>query len=57
MLIRKLFRFENAHIVRGCTSRRCAAIPIASSCCWRRMPSTTGRWSTTSACSRAACAS
>ncbi|MCL7461372.1 6-carboxytetrahydropterin synthase [Pseudomonas sp. NW5] len=24
MLIRKLFRFENAHIVRGCTSRRCA---------------------------------
>ncbi|THG77600.1 6-carboxytetrahydropterin synthase [Pseudomonas sp. A-1] len=24
MLIRKLFRFENAHIVRGCTSRRCS---------------------------------
>lgn len=24
MLIRKLFRFENAHIVRGCSSRRCA---------------------------------
>jgi 6-pyruvoyltetrahydropterin/6-carboxytetrahydropterin synthase len=23
MLIRKLFKFENAHIVRGCTSRRC----------------------------------
>lgn len=24
MLIRKLFRFENAHIVRGCSSQRCA---------------------------------
>lgn len=24
MLIRKLFKFENAHIVRGCTSRRCS---------------------------------
>lgn len=24
MLIRKLFRFENAHIVRGCSSERCA---------------------------------
>ncbi len=24
MIIRKLFRFENAHIVRGCTSRRCS---------------------------------
>lgn len=24
MLIRKLFRFENAHIVRGCSTRRCA---------------------------------
>ncbi len=24
MLIRKLFRFENAHIVRGCTTQRCA---------------------------------
>lgn len=24
MLIRKLFRFENAHVVRGCTTRRCA---------------------------------
>ncbi len=23
MLIRKLFKFENAHIVRGCTSERC----------------------------------
>ncbi len=23
MLIRKLFKFENAHIVRGCTSQRC----------------------------------
>ncbi len=23
MLIRKLFKFENAHIVRGCTSNRC----------------------------------
>ena len=23
MIIRKLFKFENAHIVRGCTSRRC----------------------------------
>ena len=25
MLIRKLFKFENAHIVRGCTSQRCRA--------------------------------
>ena len=25
MLIRKLFKFENAHIVRGCTSERCRA--------------------------------
>ncbi len=25
MLIRKLFRFENAHIVRGCSSERCRA--------------------------------
>lgn len=25
MLIRKLFKFENAHIVRGCTSHRCRA--------------------------------
>ena len=24
MLIRKLFKFENAHIVRGCSSRRCS---------------------------------
>jgi 6-pyruvoyltetrahydropterin/6-carboxytetrahydropterin synthase len=24
MLIRKLFKFENAHIVRGCTTRRCS---------------------------------
>jgi 6-pyruvoyltetrahydropterin/6-carboxytetrahydropterin synthase len=24
MLIRKLFKFESAHIVRGCTSRRCS---------------------------------
>ncbi|QTD92717.1 6-pyruvoyl trahydropterin synthase family protein [Burkholderia anthina] len=24
MLIRKLFRFENAHIVRGCSTRRCS---------------------------------
>jgi len=24
MRIRKLFRFENAHIVRGCTTRRCS---------------------------------
>ena len=24
MIIRKLFKFENAHIVRGCTSRRCS---------------------------------
>lgn len=24
MLIRKLFKFENAHIVRGCSTRRCA---------------------------------
>ncbi len=24
MLIRKLYRFENAHIVRNCTSRRCS---------------------------------
>lgn len=24
MLIRKLFRFESAHIVRGCSSRRCS---------------------------------
>ncbi|MRI83977.1 MAG: 6-carboxytetrahydropterin synthase QueD [Nitratiruptor sp.] len=24
MRIRKLYRFENAHIVRGCTSRRCS---------------------------------
>lgn len=24
MLIRKLFRFENAHVVRGCSTRRCA---------------------------------
>ena len=23
MLIRKLFKFENAHVVRGCTSQRC----------------------------------
>ncbi len=23
MIIRKLFKFENAHIVRGCTSKRC----------------------------------
>lgn len=25
MLIRKLFKFENAHIVRGCSSQRCRA--------------------------------
>lgn len=25
MIIRKLFKFENAHIVRGCTSHRCRA--------------------------------
>lgn len=25
MLIRKLFKFENAHIVRGCTTKRCAS--------------------------------
>jgi 6-pyruvoyltetrahydropterin/6-carboxytetrahydropterin synthase len=25
MLIRKLFKFENAHIVRGCSSERCRA--------------------------------
>ena len=25
MIIRKLFKFENAHIVRGCTSQRCRA--------------------------------
>ncbi|WP_186247797.1 6-pyruvoyl trahydropterin synthase family protein [Burkholderia gladioli] len=25
MLIRKLFRFESAHVVRGCTTRRCAS--------------------------------
>jgi len=24
MLIRKLFRFENAHVVRGCSTRRCS---------------------------------
>lgn len=24
MLIRKLFKFENAHIVRGCSTRRCS---------------------------------
>ncbi|RUM44641.1 MAG: 6-carboxytetrahydropterin synthase QueD [Hydrogenimonas sp.] len=24
MIIRKLYKFENAHIVRGCTSRRCS---------------------------------
>ena len=24
MIIRKLFKFENAHIVRGCTTRRCS---------------------------------
>lgn len=24
MLIRKLYKFENAHIVRGCTTRRCS---------------------------------
>lgn len=24
MLIRKLFKFENAHVVRGCTTRRCS---------------------------------
>ncbi len=24
MIIRKLFKFENAHIVRGCTSKRCS---------------------------------
>jgi 6-pyruvoyltetrahydropterin/6-carboxytetrahydropterin synthase len=24
MLIRKLFRFENAHLVRGCSTRRCS---------------------------------
>lgn len=24
MLIRKLFKFENAHVVRGCSTRRCA---------------------------------
>jgi 6-pyruvoyltetrahydropterin/6-carboxytetrahydropterin synthase len=24
MIIRKLFKFENAHIVRNCTSRRCS---------------------------------
>ena len=24
MLIRKLFKFENAHIVRGCTTQRCS---------------------------------
>lgn len=24
MLIRKLFKFESAHIVRGCSSRRCS---------------------------------
>ncbi|WP_238353640.1 6-pyruvoyl trahydropterin synthase family protein [Pseudomonas proteolytica] len=24
MLIRKLFKFESAHIVRNCTSRRCS---------------------------------
>ena len=24
MIIRKLFRFENAHIVRGCSTRRCS---------------------------------
>lgn len=24
MIIRKLFRFENAHIVRGCTTQRCS---------------------------------
>jgi hypothetical protein len=24
MLIRKLFKFENAHIVRGCSTRSCA---------------------------------
>jgi len=23
MIIRKLFKFENAHVVRGCTSQRC----------------------------------
>ncbi|EPK0399129.1 6-carboxytetrahydropterin synthase QueD, partial [Acinetobacter baumannii] len=23
MLIRKLFKFENAHVVRNCTSDRC----------------------------------
>ncbi|OYZ59284.1 MAG: 6-carboxytetrahydropterin synthase QueD, partial [Sulfuricurvum sp. 24-42-5] len=25
MIIRKLFKFENAHIVRGCSSERCRA--------------------------------
>ncbi|MEJ2488572.1 MAG: 6-pyruvoyl tetrahydropterin synthase family protein, partial [Sulfurovaceae bacterium] len=24
MIIRKLFKFENAHIVRGCTTQRCS---------------------------------
>ena len=25
MIIRKLFKFENAHIVRGCSTQRCRA--------------------------------
>lgn len=59
MLIRKLFRFENAHIVRGCTSRRCARSLHGHSYRVELLleAHALDRWSTTSACSRAACAS
>jgi len=32
MLIRKLFKFENAHVVRGCSTRRCSHSIHGHSC-------------------------
>ncbi|OCW24024.1 hypothetical protein [Pseudomonas sp. S3E12] len=51
MLIRKLLKFESAHIVPGCSGQRCSAtyeveVLLGGAVLW-----ITARWLTTSACS------